>query len=87
LNPGEARISYDKLEATLAKIEDFQGYLQVGLVEKIAEPCNLKTKLLIRDVAVETQPVLACPFISLLETRPIACPQRGVRDLSAPLAN
>lgn len=39
-------ISYDKLEATLAKIEDFQGYLQVGLVEKIAESCNLKTKLL-----------------------------------------
>ena len=39
-------IAYDKLEATLAKIADFQGYLQVGLVEKIAEPCNLKTKLL-----------------------------------------
>lgn len=39
-------ISYDKLEETLAKIEDFQGYLQVGLVEKIAEPCILKGKLL-----------------------------------------
>jgi len=38
-------IPYDKLETTLAKIEDFQGYLQVGLVEKIAEPCNLKAKL------------------------------------------
>lgn len=32
-------IPYDKLESTLAKIEDFQGYLQVGLVEKIAESC------------------------------------------------
>jgi hypothetical protein len=38
-------IPYDKLEATLAKIEDFQGYLQVGLVEKIAETCNFKAKL------------------------------------------
>lgn len=34
-------IPYDKLESTLAKIEDFQGYLQVGLVEKIAEDCSL----------------------------------------------
>jgi hypothetical protein len=33
-------IPYDKLESTLAKIEDFQGYLQVGLVEKIAESCG-----------------------------------------------
>lgn len=33
-------IAYDKLERTLAQIEDWAGYLQVGLVEKIAESCK-----------------------------------------------
>jgi hypothetical protein len=38
-------IAYDKLERTLAQIEDWAGYLQVGLVEKIAESRKLRDTL------------------------------------------
>jgi len=38
-------IAYDKLERTLAQIEDWAGYLQVGLVEKIAESCKIRDTL------------------------------------------
>ena len=38
-------IPYDKLESTLAKVEDWAGFLQVGLVEKIAESCKVKETL------------------------------------------
>lgn len=35
----------DKLEGTLAQIEDWAGYLQVGLVEKMAESCKFRDTL------------------------------------------